>query len=337
MGSSNTASTYDDDVDDSATESDKTVTKTDSDSDSETETDEEIRNRYDTGPFRVGEKVFAYHHHRYYEAKILQFERRRTGYHYYVHYLGWKKSWDEWLTADRLMEFTDRNRKIQEDLNKFHEERKKAELHPTSKRGTGRASHSKLRNSKGGRGKKRKNDSSTKKSAVSSEKLVNIQIPLTLKKQLIDDCEFITHFGKLVKLPRTPSVEDILKLYLDYRCKYDGIVTDSVREIFKGMRAYFNKALPVMLLYKSERQQYEYTITEDIRPSTVYGAEHLLRLFVKLPELLLRADIEEEALLELQQKIVDFLKFLQKNQKALFLSTYHVAEDVETRSNKQDN
>ena len=33
------------------------------------------------------------------------------------------------------------------------------------------------------------------------------------------------------------------------------------------------------------------------------------RVFVvKLPELLLRADIEEEALLELQQKLVDFLK-----------------------------
>ncbi|XP_022768704.1 protein MRG2-like isoform X2 [Durio zibethinus] len=345
MGSSYTALNDDDD---SATESDdNTATKIDSDSDSETETDEEIRNRYDTGPFREGERVLAYHSKCIYEAKVLNCEKRSNGWHYYVHYRGWNKNWDEWVGVDTLMKFIDENLQKQEALNKKLKEEMKAEFH-SSKRGTVRVFHSKPRNPRGGRGKKRKNDSISKeKSAVPSEKLVNIQIPLTLKKQLVDDSEFITHLGKLVKLPRTPNVEDILKMYLDYRCKKDGMVTDSVREIFNGIRAYFNKALPVMLLYKSERQQYEYTITEDIRPSTVYGAEHLLRLFVKLPELLVRADIEEDTLLELQQKLVAFLKcelyyfrfswFLQKNQNALFLSTYHVAEDVETSTNKQDN
>jgi len=34
-----------------------------------------------------------------------------------------------------------------------------------------------------------------------------------------------------------------------------------------------------MLLYKNERQQYEKAITDDVSPSSVYGAEHLLRLF----------------------------------------------------------
>ncbi|XWS24164.1 hypothetical protein CRYUN_Cryun28dG0077200 [Craigia yunnanensis] len=235
------------------------------------------------------------------------------------------------------MKFTEENRKKQEAFNKKLVEEKTAEFH-TKKRGTERVFHFKLRNPKGGRSKKRKNNSISKeKSALPSERLINIQFPLMLKKQLIDDCKFITHLGKFVKLPRTPNVEEILKMYLDYRCKKDGTVTDSVREIFKGIHAYFNKALPLMLLYKSERQQYEHTITEDIRPSTVYGAEHLLRLLVKLPELLVCADIEEETLLELQQKLVDFLKFLQKNQNALFLSTYHVAEDVEMSTNKQDN
>ncbi|XVE70151.1 hypothetical protein DITRI_Ditri10aG0048800 [Diplodiscus trichospermus] len=211
MGSPNAALNVDGDEDESATVSDSTATKTDSDSDSETETDEEIRNRYDTGPFREGEKVLAYHKQCIYVAKVLQFEKRSNGWHYYVHYLGWNKSWDEWVGVDRLLKYTDENRMKQEALNKKLEEQKKAELQ-TSKRGTA-----------GGRGKKRKKDSSSKeKSAVPPEKLVNIQIPLTLKKQLIDDCEFITHLGKLVKLPRTPNVEDILKLYLDYRCKKDG-------------------------------------------------------------------------------------------------------------------
>lgn len=89
-----------------------------------------------------------------------------------------------------------------------------------------------------------------------------------------------------------------------------------------------------MLLYKNERQQYEKAITDDVSPSSVYGAEHLLRLFVKLPELLLDANIEEETLKVLQKKLVDFLKFLQKNQSAFFLSTYHVPDDIETSTNK---
>lgn len=34
-----------------------------------------------------------------------------------------------------------------------------------------------------------------------------------------------------------------------------------------------------MLLYKSERQQYQGATADHVSPSTVYGAEHLLRLF----------------------------------------------------------
>lgn len=34
-----------------------------------------------------------------------------------------------------------------------------------------------------------------------------------------------------------------------------------------------------MLLYKKERQQYQEAIRDNVSPSTVYGAEHLLRLF----------------------------------------------------------
>ncbi|RVW19243.1 hypothetical protein CK203_095881 [Vitis vinifera] len=36
------------------------------------------------------------------------------------------------------------------------------------------------------------------KGAIPVEKLVNIQISPILKKQLVDDCEFITHLGKVV-------------------------------------------------------------------------------------------------------------------------------------------
>lgn len=56
-------------------------------------------------------------------------------------------------------------------------------------------------------------------------------------------------------------------------------VSDSIGEIFRGIRCYFDKALPVMLLYGVERKQFHNAIVDDVSPSTIYGADHLLRLF----------------------------------------------------------
>ncbi|KAG6626469.1 hypothetical protein I3843_15G045400 [Carya illinoinensis] len=243
---------------------------------------------------------------------------------FFVHYSGWSKKWDEWVGVDRLMKFTEENVQKQQALNKKQSFEKNT-----------RASLIKPKSSHMARAKKRKTDLVSKEDGnLLLDRLVNIQLPPPLKKQLVDDCEFITHLGKLVKLPRTPNVDDILRKYLDYRMKKDGLIADSVGEVLKGLRCYFDKVLPVMLLYKSERQQYDEAISDDVSPSTVYGAEHLLRLFVKLPELLYHANIEEETLMELQQKLIDFLKFLQKHQSTFFLSTYHVPEDIEMSTNK---
>ncbi|KAL8487509.1 hypothetical protein ACS0TY_023984 [Phlomoides rotata] len=169
------------------------------------------------------------------------------------------------------------------------------------------------------------------------EKFVNIQIPSTLKKQLIDDQDCITHLGKLVKLPRTPNVHEILNKYFDYRVRMDGMIGETLKEIVKGLHCYFDKALPAMLLYKEERQQYREVITENDSPSDVYGAEHLLRLFVKLPEMLAGLHIEKETLTELQQKWLDFLRFLQSNQREFFdLSDRKCGEDSPTAVKEED-
>ncbi|KAL5216648.1 hypothetical protein ABZP36_008049 [Zizania latifolia] len=92
----------------------------------------------------------------------------------------------------------------------------------------------------------------------------------------------------------------------------DNILIDKMihkAEILKGLRCYYDKALPAMLLYKKERQQYGEEVKGDVSPSTVYGAEHLLRLFAKLPDLLASVNMEEDALNKLQQKLLDILKY----------------------------
>ncbi|RAL46701.1 hypothetical protein DM860_004980 [Cuscuta australis] len=269
--------------------------------------------------YSVGEKVLAYHGPRCYDAKVQRAELRNKEWRYCVHYTGWSKNWDEWVGADRLIKPTQENAKKQD---KKHSVQKSAR--------SGSSAQAKPKKSTDLRvdkedmkcnGEKRKADSGTEDSTP-VEKLITIQIPSTLNKQLVHDWEFITQQNKLVQLPRSPNVDDILRKYLEYRTEKDGMMTDADGEILNGVRCYFDKSLPVMLLYQKERQQYREAVSGNVSPSSVYGAEHLLRLFVKLPELLACLKVEEETLIQLQQKLLDFLKFLQKNKGAFFLTSY---------------
>ncbi|XP_075510589.1 protein MRG1-like isoform X2 [Primulina tabacum] len=289
--------------------------------------------------FSEGEKVLAYHGPRIYEAKVQKAEFRKNEWRYFVHYLGWSKNWDEWVGMDRLMKYNEENILKQQALDK------KVGVDKNTK--SGRSAQTKPRSSIDGKvdkeevknnvtkGKKRKADSGTEDNPA-AEKLIKIQIPPTLKKKLVDDWEFITQLDKLVKLPRSPCVDDVLTKYLEYRSKKDGMMTDAVGEIFNGLRCYFDKALPVILLYEKEHQQYRDVISESVFPSSIYGAEHLLRLFVKLPELLAHVSIEEETLIRLQQKLLEFLRFLQKNESTFFLGTYDGPKVTEGGSKRKD-
>ncbi|KAL1540897.1 Protein mrg1 [Salvia divinorum] len=275
--------------------------------------------------FSEGEKVLAYHGPRIYEAKVQKAEFRKNEWRYFLHYLGWNKNWDEWVGMDRLMKYIEENIMKQQALDK------KAGVDKNTK--SGRSAQAKPKSSTDAKvdkeeakttatkGKKRKADSGIEDNPT-TENLIKIQIPPSLKKRLVDDWEFITQQNKLVKLPRSPNVDDILTKYLEHRSKKDGMMTDVVGEILNGLRCYFDKALPALLLYKTERLQYREAVSDNTSPSTIYGAEHLLRLFVKLPELLVYVKIDEETLIRLQQRLLEFIKFLQNNESAFFLSAY---------------
>ncbi|EPS71371.1 hypothetical protein M569_03388, partial [Genlisea aurea] len=286
--------------------------------------------------FSEGEKVLAYHGPRIYEAKAFHYsplllrvqkaEVRKNEWRYYVHYLGWNKNWDEWVGPDRLMKHTEENILKQQALDKKvgvvdKNSKSGRPAQPKGKALTG-ISLSSLGYLSLFKGKKRKSNANIQDNPA-AKTLVKIHIPPTLKKQLVDDWDFITQQNKLVKLPRSPSVDDILAKYLEHRSKKVGTTIDAVEEIINGLRCYFNKALPAILLYKTERQQYREALTDDVSsPSSIYGAEHLLRLFVKFPDLLAHIKVEEETLVQLQQKLVEFLRFLQTNQMTFFLSEY---------------
>lgn len=263
-------------------------------------------NSYNSHNYEEGEKVWACFCGKWYEAKVLKVESRMNARAHFVHYLGWNKSWDEWLGWENLRKFTD-----QEDVH-----------NQLVQCGT-----SDRPNAESGKKKEEKQSAEI----LSSEENMDIEIPRILKKQLVDDCEFVTRLGKLVKLPRTPNVNDILKKFFSFREKKDNKLSNEIQQVLSGLRSYFDKALPVMLLYKSERKQYEELCAEHNRPpSIVYGAEHLLRLFVKLPEIFRDVKIEKEPQKKIQCETLGLLKFLQKNQSKFFLTIYQTSEDLDT-------
>lgn len=276
--------------------------------------------------FKEGEKVLAYHGPLIYDTKIQRAEYQKKEWKYFVHYLGWSKNWDEWVSADRLMKPTEANLEKQKKLfkNQTGDKQSKGRV-PAGKQKSAAEKEEKKTESKPTRGKKRKNDPVVEaKDSDENDQSLKISLPGTLKKQLVEDWEFITQMGKLVKLPRSPSAEEILKKYIESKTKRDGAVEDSLVEVLNGLRSYFDKSLPAMLLYPQERAQYASAVPQGstISPSSIYGAEHLLRLFVKLSELLNYTNMEHEALTQLQQKLADFLKFLQRNQSSFFLTSY---------------
>ena len=85
-----------------------------------------------------------------------------------------------------------------------------------------------------------------------------------------------------------------------------------------------------ILLYQEERAQADEISAEGTQASAVYGAEHLLRLFVKLPDVLSVDNMIEDQYRRLQDKLHEVLAFLREHQRALFLpqSSYQPLPDA---------
>ncbi|CAO3652900.1 unnamed protein product [Cunninghamella blakesleeana] len=158
---------------------------------------------------------------------------------------------------------------------------------------------------------------------------IRLDIPSALKCQLVDDWENVTKNQQLVPLPRDPSITQILEQYKKYNiekkktCKNPELLD----EVLHGLCMYFNRAIGTMLLYQFERQQFSDVrkkyVSKDM--TDIYGAEHLLRLYVQLPNLMAHTSMDELSTRVLSEYLYDVLKYLQKMQKQLFISEYQNA------------
>ncbi|KAJ3244627.1 Esa1p-associated factor [Chytriomyces hyalinus] len=282
--------------------------------------------------FTEGERILCFHGPLLYEAKVLKTDFRHgkanpaeNGPHYFIHYKGWKQTWDEWVPESRTLKYNDQNLKRQSDLNSLNTKKKAQQAAAAANSGDGKKTDGGAVDSK-----KRQRETGEKEEEYLKRPEIKIPIPESLKIQLVDDWENVTKNQKLVSLPRTPNVTQILKLFKENTLKNLANYAhqeDVLDELVNGLKSYFDKALGNILLYRFERQQYVELKKKfsDKDMSDVYGAEHLLRLFVQLPQLIAHTNMDQETILTLKDLFVEFLKYLEANASQLFLQSYENA------------
>lgn len=249
----------------------------------------------DRGPFRPGERVLVPHTDKFYEAKVLKQKKGEDGVFYYLlHYQGWNKKWDEWVEAPGIVKF---------DRKLVDEEKKKS----------------------GGRTVRRKKPGELPNGSgngllppAEGEPQLSLEVPHELKRLLMEDYERVVRKRQPTPLPRPPVVATILELFVE-ACKQTGESINLDEEVAFGLRVYFDKALRKMLLYEEEWEQHDQEVARyGLAASWMYGAEHLLRLFTKLPELMPVMSLSHNQQQHIEAKLAQVLDFLVENKDQFF-------------------
>lgn len=319
--------------------------------------------------FQVDETVMAEDKGNIYVAKIVKFAqipdaKGDSAFQYFIHYQGWARKFDAWVQADQICKADDEDAKIQLQLYSLSKNPSVPKPPGAAKEGKrGRSSRSDpleglLSELGGGEDEdgnaplKRKSNAELEEEArelkrnramLSNSDLLQeddadmstaqrLEIPLVLKKHLLDEWTLISQQDprRLLKLPRKISAEQALKDFVQsLEDKLDDDQYEHQRDFFEGLQLYFEKALPTILLYRHERDQYNLVLEKcpDALPSQIYGPEHLLRLFVRLPKLLSGVFLPPSEVNKVFTKLTQFLKFLAKNSGRYLIPEDYVLED----------
>uniref|UniRef100_A0A0D2YKU5 Chromatin modification-related protein EAF3 n=1 Tax=Fusarium oxysporum (strain Fo5176) TaxID=660025 RepID=A0A0D2YKU5_FUSOF len=168
--------------------------------------------------------------------------------------------------------------------------------------------------------------------AFHNKPMIKLPVPDHIQAMLVDDWENITKNNQLVPLPHNKPVTKIFEDYLAHERPHreEGSSSmDILEEVVAGFREYFEKALSRILLF--ERHQYmdlkklwENTEAnpEITNVCDVYGAEHLARLIVSLPELLAQTNMDQQSVSRLREEIGKFNVWLGRNCETYFVNEY---------------
>uniref|UniRef100_A0A4X2KAD5 Mortality factor 4-like protein 1 n=1 Tax=Vombatus ursinus TaxID=29139 RepID=A0A4X2KAD5_VOMUR len=263
--------------------------------------------------FQEGERVLCFHGPLLYEAKCLKVAREDKQVRYLIHYSGWNKNWDEWVPESRVLKYSEANLQKQCELQRANQDKQKmgggdgGGAGPSTSAARGSPQPPQRRRTRG--------DQASKSQAPAPARAEpQVQIPAELKPLLVRDWELVSKEGRLFALPAARNVDAILADYVAYK-KAQGR-RDSLEyaadELVGGIRCYFNVLLPAQLLYEAERPQHDRVLAAHpgVPMSQLYGAPHLLRLFVRIGAMLAYAAFDDKSLALLFSSLHDFLHYL---------------------------
>lgn len=142
----------------------------------------------------------------------------------------------------------------------------------------------------------------------------------------LEDWESVTKEYRLVPIPCAVTVRDILQRWSARRKQTNSQNDHSNGEL---IMSYFDAALPTMLIYRFELQQYldcRLQIGSKSRssPCDFYGGFHLLRLLIKLP-FLLEHRVPYQLLMGVAASINDLCDYLVRNGRFIFSQMHEPA------------
>ncbi|KAF8193795.1 MRG-domain-containing protein [Pholiota molesta] len=298
--------------------------------------------------FNAQERVLCYHGPLIYEAKVLKTKSSDDtsaanggpGPRYLVHYKGWKQTWDEWVPASRLLKLSESNLALQKTLQQTNAPGIHGGSTASKAQSKAAAGYSKENVSTragarkdGTRGTKRgrEEDDNAKKPDM------KLNVPEVLKAVLVDDWEVVTKNNQLVTLPRTPNVADVLAEFAEYvrttkppHLKEPALV---IQTVVDGLQCYFDRALGSNLLYRFERAQYAHVrreywtgpkviVGQEKEMSLIYGAEHLLRMLVSLPQLIAQTSLDSESVALIRDYSNELMVWMVKEKDRIFQREY---------------
>lgn len=189
---------------------------------------------------------------------------------YYVHYNGWDKEWDEWVGLERMLPYTKENIRKSKELvqSAIHSSgRREIEIATVKKPDTvARFLTDSIDRTEVGK-------------LMSKHPVFTLDMPVLVRRQLVDDCRAVCIENKQVKLPTEWPVWMILQKYIDWAEQNHDPYAELRQEFCDNLIKMFGRC-EALILYEPERGR-------DIggNPAEVYGPEHFLRFLAILPSL----------------------------------------------------
>ncbi|GMI32695.1 hypothetical protein TrCOL_g5725 [Triparma columacea] len=267
--------------------------------------------------FSNGDKCFAREAGELYPSTIRKRQFANGQWRYFVHYLGWNVRWDKWVGEFDLLADNEETRKIVKMVKQVKTrnkggggKRQKVQVEDDIPEGSAMNKLEQMdeeREAERRRLKFLENNSLVEVDNVNpfraienaggkpmgNEAVMRINLPFPIKKMLVEDWEEMKNENstrrQVLHLPVEVTVDKFLEDFK--KDKKGNLKGDDLKKwdvFLQGLKLYFNKSLPALLLYKSERHQYAsyFSSNQKAIPSSTYGVEHFCRMLIKLPYLL---------------------------------------------------